>query len=151
MIQALEEGLKAEVGIAAQDHAVAAVNGDGIDTTGYDEALIILNAGTATATGTADVKLQESSDNAVADAYADIAGAAFAQITTANHETLFVGRIRVKNFERYIRVVSTVGTDTVELGVTVLLGKFDGLAPVTQEETVAFALDYVSDGGTASV
>lgn len=150
-IKALEENLKAAVGILAQDHAVATVNGTGIDTRGYDEALIILNAGTATATGTADVKLQESSDDDVADTYADITGAAFTQVTAANDETVYVGRIRVKNFERYIRVVSVVGTDTVELGVSVILGKFDGLAPVSQDNTVAFALDYVSDGGTASV
>ena len=150
MIEALEEGLKAVIGIPAQDHAVATVDGDGVDTNGYDEALVILNAGTATATGTANVKLQESSDNAVADAFTDIAGAAFVEVVAANDETVYVGRIRVKNFERYIRAVSIVGTDTVELGVIIILGKNKGLKPVSQVQDVAFALDYISDGGTPS-
>lgn len=145
-LQALEEVLKAEIGIAAQDQAIGTVNGSGIDTRNFDEALIIVNVGDAT-TGTADIKVQQSSDDGAGDAYTDIAGAAFTQIDTNNDQTVYVARLRVKNFERYIRIVSVVATAAIELSVDVILGKFDGLSKVTQVNTTEFALDYVSDGG----
>ena len=145
-IQALEEVLKAEIGIAAQDLGAATATGTGFDTRDYDEALVILNV--ATTDGTLNVKLQESSDDGDADAYADITGAVFTEIDTANDNSIYVARIRVKNFERYMRVIG-VGTGTTTVfSVTVLLGKFDGLSKVTQVNPTEFALDYISDGGT---
>ena len=142
-------GLKAEIGIASQSIGAATVDGSGIDTKDYDEALVVLNVGVTD--GTLDVKLQESNDNGVSDSFADITGASFTQITTANDEDIYVARIRVKNFERYIRVSATGTGTTTDTSVLVLLGKFDGLAPVSQVNAVEFALDYASNGGTASV
>lgn len=146
MIQATEESLKAEVGIISQSIGAATVDGTGIDTKSFDEALIVLNVGTTD--GTLDVKVQESADNIT---FTDVAGAAFAQVVPANDNTAYVGRVRVKNFKRYLRL-RAVGTGTTSLtSASILLGKFDGLAPVTQNNAVPFALDYVSNGGTASV
>lgn len=53
--------LGAEVGLIAEDHAVGTVTGVGVDTKDYDEALIVVNVGTVSATGTADIHLEESS------------------------------------------------------------------------------------------
>lgn len=148
-IKALEESLKAVVGIPTQDIGATTVDGYGVSTKDYDEALVVVNV--ATTDGTMDIKLQESSDDGVGDAYTDIAGAVFEQITPANDNTVYVGRVRVKNFEDFLRVSATgTGTTTV-VGATILLGKFDGLAPVSQENAVAFAIDYVANGGTPSV
>jgi len=139
-VKAMEESIKAVTGIVADQHAVGTITGSGIDTMSYDEALIVVNAGTFSASSTADIKVQHSSDNS---SFADITGALFVTITTANDVTSYVGRLSTKNFKQYIRVILVVGVDVVDLGATVLLGKFDGLAPVAQTNAVAFAITSV--------
>ena len=145
-IQALEEALKAVNAIETQNLAATTVDGAGFDTKDFDEVLFVVNAGVTD--GTVDIKIQESTDDAATDAYTDIAGAAFVQITSSNDQDVFVGRVRCKNFEQFLRATVTTTGTTSDVGVAGLLGKFDGLAPVTQGNAVAFAVDYVSDGGT---
>lgn len=133
-IESLEEGLVVVSQVLPQIHVPGTLNGTGIDTRSYDEALIVLHAGTADATGVANVKVQDSADNST---FADITGAVFAEITTANDNTIYVGRVRTKAYRRYLRVVSVVTTDDVLLSACVILGKYDGLSPVTQTESFA--------------
>lgn len=148
-IKALEESLKAEKGIQSEDLATGTETGVPVDTKNFDEALIILDAGVATATGTLDVTVEEG--DTTGGSFTAIAGALFEQIVAANDERILVGRIRVKNFKRFIRIIAVVATDTVEASVIILLGKFDGLAPVVQNvDPVSFAIDFVQDGGTPS-
>ena len=146
-IKALEESLKAEKGIEAATLATGTATGTAVDTKNFDEAFIILDAGTATATGTLDVTVEEGDTSG--GSFTAIAGALFVQIVAANDNRILVGRIRVKNFKRFIRIVAVVATDTVDASVIILLGKFDGLAKVLQTvEPVSFAIDFVQDGGT---
>ena len=93
------------VGIQADDYGAVTTNGSGVDGKGYHQALIVLNVGTVTTS--LDVKVQESSDNGSGDSYADISGAAFTQVTTANDNAIYVARINLDARERYIRVVGT--------------------------------------------
>ena len=118
--------LKAVQALAPASQSVATHNGDAVDTKGFKEALFILNAGVASATGTADVKVQEC---ATSDGqYADIEGAAFTQITTANDVAIYQGRVRITpTRKRYLRAVAVVGTDVVVLGVAVILGDAQNL------------------------
>jgi hypothetical protein len=95
----------AAVGIQADDYGAVTTNGTGVDTRGYHQALVILNVGTVTTS--LDVKVQESSDDDTADSYADITGAAFTQVTTANDNAIYVARINLTGTERYIRIVGT--------------------------------------------
>lgn len=111
--------MKAAVGIIADDYGAVTTNGTGIDTRGYHQALVILNVGTVTTT--LDVKVQESSDDDTADSYADISGAAFTQVTTANDVTVYVARINLDATERYIRVVGTGVGASQSYGVDVVL------------------------------
>lgn len=111
--------MKAAVGIIADDYGAVTTNGTGIDTRGYHQALVILNVGTVTTS--LDVKVQESSDDDAADSYADISGAAFAQVTTANDVTVYVARINLDATERYIRVVGTGVGGSQSYGVDVVL------------------------------
>ena len=97
--------MKAAVGIIADDYGAVTTNGTGIDTRGYHQALVILNVGTVTTS--LDVKVQESSDDDTADSYADISGAAFTQVTTANDNAIYVARINLTGTERYIRIVAS--------------------------------------------
>lgn len=88
--------------------------GTGIDVLGYT-ALVVLNSGTNGATGTVDVKIQESNDNIT---YTDWTGGAFTQVTTANdnaiQEKAYTGT------QQYIRTVAKVLLATCEFSTTVI-------------------------------
>jgi len=109
----------AAVGIQADDYGAVTTNGTGVDTRGYHQALVILNVGTVTTS--LDVKVQESSDDDTADSYADITGAAFTQVTTANDNAIYVARINLTGTERYIRIVGTGVGASCELAASVIL------------------------------
>lgn len=108
--------------------------GTGIDAASFEEALIVVHSGTNTATGTVDVLVQDSADNST---YAAVTGASFTQITTANDNTVYVGRINLRAVNRYIRVGLNVSTDAADVGTEVILLAGASL-PVSQTETVAF-------------
>jgi len=134
----LDEAVKAVVGIVADAHGIGTVNGTGIDTLGFNEALIIVNSGINGTSGTVDVKVQES--DALASGYADISGAAFTQITESNDNTIYVGRVKLADAgrKRYIRIVAVVATAACDAGVAVILGKAENLA-VSQVNSVGFS------------
>ena len=110
---------KAAVGIIADDYGPVTTNGTGVDTLGYHQALVVLNVGTVTTS--LDVKLQESSDNGSSDSFADISGAAFTQVTTANDNTVYVARVNLTGTERYIRAVCTGVGASQSYGVSIIL------------------------------
>jgi len=116
----LEEYLKCAKGLAGS--AVATINGTAIDTKGYSEAMVVLIAGAFTATGTLDVKVQDSTDGSTG--WADVTGAAFAQLIDSTDDTIKIARLKLdgNGIKRYIRIVSTVGTAAAPHGVTVVLG-----------------------------
>ena len=118
----LEEYLAAKRGVAGS--AIATVNGPGIDTKGYSEAMIVLVAGAFTATGTLAVKVQHSNDDGSGDAYADLTGAAFTTLTDATDDSVKVARLKLdgNGCKRWIRIVSTVATAAAPHGVAVILG-----------------------------
>jgi len=107
--------------IAPGAHVIAAaysLKGTGIDVSAARNVLVLLESGTNLATGTVDVKLQESDTDVDAN-YTDVASGAFTQVTTANdnatYEKAYTGR------KKYLRVVCTVANATCEFGVSVLL------------------------------
>ena len=93
--------------------------GAAIDTQGWRYALVILHAGTATATGTATVTVEECATSG--GSYTAISNAAFAVVNAANEEALFAGIIDLHKTERYIHVQAVVATDTVDLSTSVVL------------------------------
>jgi len=101
----------------------ATVTGTVVDTAGYDEAMIILDVGTITATGTLDVKVQE----AVVAAFStpiDITGAAFPQVLPATDDAVFVGHVRLTAArKRYMRVSATDATAAALMGCSIVLMK----------------------------
>lgn len=88
--------------------------GTGIDVLGYT-ALVVLNSGTNEATGTADVKIQESDDNIT---YTDWTGGAFVQVTTANDNA--VQEKEYTGTKQYIRTVAKVLSAACAFGTTVI-------------------------------
>lgn len=107
----------------------ASANGTGVDTMGYNEVIALLDVGAVSGTlPTLDVKLQEA--DASGGTYTDISGAAFAQITTANHALSISVNIGDGTRKRFIRAVATIGgtSPSFACAVALLLAK-PGLLP----------------------
>ena len=118
--------LKAVRSLAPDAYTAAAHEGDAVDCLGAKEALAVLDTGVCSATGTVDVKVQESADGSTG--WADITGAAFVQVTVANDQAIYQGRIRMTpTRKRYLRAYGTVGTDVADLGVSFILGEAENL------------------------
>jgi hypothetical protein len=133
----MHQFVKAVVGIVADNHAAGTVNGPAIDRKGFEEALVVVNSGTNGTGGTVDLKIQES--DVSGSGFADVDGAAFAQITEDNDNAVYVGRLDLTGRKRYLRVVATVGTAACDLGVDVILGAAKEL-PVAQVNAAAFSV-----------
>jgi len=99
---------------------------------GFHEALIVLHAGVNAATATLDVKVQECATSG--GVYADITGAAFTQVTTANDLAIYQGRIRMTaSRKRFLRIVAVIGTDVCEFSVEVIKSEAVNLPAATPE------------------
>jgi hypothetical protein len=104
------------------DAISGAVNGPEFDTAGWDEAIIVLNAGVIAATGTLDCKVQESDTSG--SGHADITGAAFTQVVTAGDESIAIGRLKLgssRGRKRYMRLVMTQAVAGADGGAIVIL------------------------------
>jgi len=111
------EDVTTEQSIVPGSHDVAAaysLEGASVDVLGYS-VLVNLDAGACGASGTIDVKLQDSDDEAT---WTDVTDGAFTQVTEANdnaiQEKAYTGT------RHYLRVVATVATATCEFGVSVI-------------------------------
>lgn len=111
--------------------------GTGVDTRGYEYAVVVLNAGTFTADETLTLKVQTS--DASGSGYADVTGAAFAQITTSNDAAVYYGVVRLHGSARYLRLVGThTGSGNAVYGADiVLLGK----GRTADDDAAAFQVD----------
>ena len=100
-------------------HAVSTVTGTAVDLTGFDEAIILFQAGTAGTSATVDVKVTESATTG--GTYTDVPSAAFPTVTTGNDEVLRVGRIALGPARKpFLKGVVTVGTAASIAGVTII-------------------------------
>jgi hypothetical protein len=115
----------------------------GVDCLGYEECLIILTSGTYSGDEAAVWKVQESSNaTGSGDSFADVTGAAFASVSTANDEAIQVGRILLRPRERYLRVVSTTtGTGASTDSVVFILSR---AKDTKAQNTVTFAFAVTS-------
>jgi hypothetical protein len=133
------ETIKAIHSLLPQSLQVGANEGAGVDCRGFDEALIVVAAGVVTGSGSHAFKVQESGDNAVADAYADVTDAAFTAITASNDNTVYVGRVNLRERQRYLRVLDTGGVAVME-GAAVIILMAAAILPVTQVNDVEFSV-----------
>ena len=111
---------RAFIGLIPQNPGAGTVDGTGIDTTEFREALIALITGTANTGGTLDVKVQESDDDGSSDPYADVTGAAFTQVTTANDNGVQYGRLNLEDRKKWIRIVAVTATNDVLHSVVII-------------------------------
>lgn len=105
--------------------AVTAAAGTGIDSRGYDEINIVLNAGTfeGAANLAASVVESDTDDSTAATA---VTSASFTAITTANDEAIHTASIRCMGTKRYLwlKTVQT-GSATSRYSALAILGKED--------------------------
>jgi len=117
---------------------------DSVDCLGYTRAVLMLHIGAhdrTTGNETLDVKLQESSDDGSTDTYADVSGAAFAQIAAqvpnANKGSMYLMNIDLTKRERYLRVYCTAaGTTPIDLYAVSIILLNPEQEPPTQDFTV---------------
>lgn len=127
-------GIKAVQTHKADSWAASAHNSSGVDTRGFEHATVLVNFGDSTASGSCAIKVQESSDDST---YADVSGATFTAVTTANDNAIYAGALRLHNRLRYLRVVATQSTDTAEFATTVVLNEVD----VSSRQSVTYTFD----------
>ena len=110
-------------------------NGTGVDMTGYHRVIFVAALGAITATGTVTLKAQQSSDDGVADAYADLDGASVAADDQDGDKLLILEIPHPR--KRYVRpvLVRAVANAVID-GIVAIQGEPMN-APVTQPATVA--------------
>jgi hypothetical protein len=140
-MRGISEKLLVKSAIPPDNYNAAAAAGLTIDTRDFDEVVFVLHSGTNGSGGTVDIKLQEGEASNMSDA-ADVSGGAFAQITEANDNGVYLMRVLTKNTKRYLRLYATVGTATCDFGALALLGETDKLEPLTQDNSIITVLGY---------
>ncbi len=104
--------LKAVQTIVPQNIGIGAtVNGAAVDCAQFDEAMIVFDVGVVAASGTLDVKVQESVDSAFTSPL-DITGAVFVQVTPTNDNAIYIGTIKMLSTTQRRRVsgINTTAT-----------------------------------------
>lgn len=116
-----------------------------IDTKGYQQALVIVNAGVATSSAEIDACIREglytlslTSQMQVTTYHTNVTSATFTQITAANDIKTYVGWLNLARRSRFISLVfKRDGTnEAVAAGNVILFRKH--IAPTTQVNTIAF-------------
>jgi len=113
----------------------ATTEGTTVDCKGFDEALVVFDATLAAANAEGNLKVQESSDDST---WADVAGAAFTEITPSNDADSFEGRIDLSKRSRYLRLhLTTDGSNafTGSGGFVLIHPKY---GPASHNNTVVF-------------
>lgn len=128
--------------IAPGSHIVTvgyALLGTAVDVLGYS-AIVSLQAGTNGATGTLDVKIQESDDNVT---FTDWTGGAFTQVTTANDNDTF--EKEYTGTKKYIRTVAKVLLAACEFGTTIIRRNSQVTDDALLTEKLQSAIDDAED------
>jgi hypothetical protein len=111
---------KAELSHKADSYAAGTHLSGAIDTAGYHQALVVYNAGTTAGAGTTDITVEAATTSG--GSYTAVSGAAFAQVTTANDEAVYVGRVNLTGTDRYLKVKAVQGGGAAaEFAVTMIL------------------------------
>lgn len=107
MIKTFSEECKITKVADAAANGTSAVTSAAVDMLGYESVIFVTSYGTAAANN--KIKLQDSSDNAVADDFSDIAGSEV-DLSGASDEDQWVDCVKAK--KRYVKCVATRGTSS---------------------------------------
>jgi hypothetical protein len=118
------------------------ITSDAVDTAGCEGVLFVVTLGTVSTGGLATCKLQQSSDDASADAYADIEGSEL--VSTGDAASTLKMLIEIKNpQERYLKLLLTRSVANVVVdSIDAIKFGFKKL-PITADATVDGSLYLV--------
>ena len=119
-----------------------AVNGNGVNTTGFTHATAIVAIGTVTGVGSSTLtfKVQESNDDGASDAYADITGAtttalSMADTTYSNATVAIVVNLLSGSRKKWLRLVATPSAHAVDAKTAGMIALTEGDASVPTSST----------------
>jgi hypothetical protein len=145
--------LSKQVDISRVSNAAAAattdVNGTGVSTAGWDGVLFVALLGTLTTTHQTSLKAQQSSDNASADDYTDIAGSSTGNMADGDSNKIILLDV-FRPTKEYVRPVLDRGNANAVVDGILAIRYAGRNIPITQGSTVSVQ-DYVisADEGTA--
>lgn len=122
-----------------QSHAIGSPAGTAVDVQGFEDALVVVNCGAIA--GTVAIILQEG--DASGGPFADIedddaADLAVINLSSAQDNSIVVGRIKVSNFKQFLIPATTVAGGAAEIGIMLLPLEPKYNTAMAQLETVAF-------------
>jgi len=98
---------------------------DAVDTTGFHQALVLLNVGTVGRSGAIQCHIDESADAGSSDPWTEVPGSDFPTINENNDDSAFMGRVLLGARKRYIRFHLTLTGHDSFLGGIILLDPYD--------------------------
>lgn len=121
----------------------------GIDTAGYEGVAFIIAMGAIAADAVVTAKLQQSSDDGVADGYSDLEGTALV-IADGNDSKVVVTDI-YRPQKRYVKLIITIQTDTAAVNAVVAVLYDPKVYPVTHDTDLCGTSEFHAspDEGTA--
>lgn len=133
----------------AQAAATTDSTGSSVDMQGYDSVCFYASFGAITATAVTSVKAQQSSDDAVADAFADLLGTAISVSTTNGNDVVVLDISHPR--ERYVRPIVDRGTANAVIDGIIAVQYNANVEPVTHDTTtvVGAELHHAPAEGTA--
>lgn len=146
--------LSKEVKLLRHSNAVAAGTSDitpsaGVDTKEFEGCMFVVEFGEITADAVTSIKVQQSDDNGVADAYSDLAGTAVAVADSADNKVFYVDIYRPR--KRYLKLIVDRATQNAVLDSILALLYGPRKLPTTHDSaTVGGGETHASpDEGTA--
>lgn len=130
--------IKKVLALNPDQQAIGAVNGPNVDTLGFREILFVCMLGTAATTGEVTFKLQSAPDNGqgAPGSWGDHTGSVNSGALTTDN-SIWVLRVRadqIDDNDRWLRIVSTVANDAVDVAAIALLAMTKDKAPDVAED-----------------
>ena len=125
------------VGVAAGQ---ATNNGDSVDMKGFDSVTFIALIGAIVATGTVTFKVQQSSDDGVADGFSDLEGTAISYMADDDNK-MAVLEINCP-LKRYVRPVLITATANGTIDGVVAIQTKPSAEPVTHDASTVLAAEF---------
>lgn len=115
--------------------AATAITSSAVDTLGFDECTFIVPLGTIVSGAVTSMKVQQSSDDAVSDAYDDLTGSNQAILDTDDDKVKYFTVVRPG--KRYLKCVVSRATQNATIGGIIAILSQAGSRPVSQGTNVA--------------
>lgn len=134
----MNQNLANEVKATRHSNAVAAgtsviTPSAGIDMAGFDGCMFAVSFGTITAGAVTSIKVQQSSDDGVADAYSDLEGTSQTVADDDDNQVFLVDVFKPR--KRYLKVIVSRATQNAVLDGILAMQYAPRVRPTTQDAT----------------